>query len=93
MAERYIAWFNATYSRQYQVRSTTLQLVRRLHALGYTDEDLRWATVYRARRWLDDGKMADYVRPATMLTVSGIEKVIDDARREARHETVDRRRS
>jgi uncharacterized phage protein (TIGR02220 family) len=66
-AALYIEWFNRTFARQFSVRGDNVQAVKVLLADGFTQGGFRLVAEHLHRKWGDDEKMQDFLRPSTLL--------------------------
>lgn len=79
-ATAWVAWFNSRFNRRFQVGRELVADVSKLIRAGYSQRDMRAVARYMAERWQGDEKMADYLRPSTLLRLSNFKRYVVDAR-------------
>ena len=77
-AREVLAFLNAKTGRSYRAVDTNLKLIEARLKAGATVENCRGVIVRKARAWLTDPKMAEYLRPATLFNATKFENYLGE---------------
>jgi uncharacterized phage protein (TIGR02220 family) len=80
VAASWVEWFNTTYGKKFRCTPDLVQLVRRLSAKFYSEEDMRLVANYCVAQWKDDPKMVEFIRPSSILVAEKFGERLDQAR-------------
>ncbi|MEQ1963421.1 conserved phage C-terminal domain-containing protein [Xenorhabdus khoisanae] len=78
-AQQVLNYFNQVTSSSYRDGKATMGYIRARLSDGYVVADLMLITDYLTAKWLDDGKMQDYLRPKTLFGPDNCAEYFDKA--------------
>lgn len=89
VSDKVIGMLNEVANRQFDPRGTnTLYLIGTLLDNGYSDTDLIMVVKAMSHKWMNDKKMAFYLRPETLFSPEHFESYLQFAKSEDRREKI-----
>lgn len=67
-ADAFLEWFNRKLERKFELREPIIRLVARLLQDGFGQGDMRAVAKHARELWGNDAKMAEFLRPSSLLT-------------------------